>query len=145
MGKASRKNKKSDIIIMTLFPVLIIIALLIASHSRNTIWKDEITLWEDVVKKSPNKARGHYNLAAWGYYKEGFQDKALHSYKEALRLNPYHTKARFNLGIIYIEKGMLVEAKREFEMVLKIAPDDYETRIFLNHITNLEEQTNWYP
>ncbi|MEE9613495.1 MAG: hypothetical protein V3W31_00895, partial [Thermodesulfobacteriota bacterium] len=33
-----------------------------ASYRRNGVWKDSVTLWTDVVGKSPDKARGHNNL-----------------------------------------------------------------------------------
>jgi hypothetical protein len=30
--------------------------------TRNVDWKDEVSLWKDTVKKSPNKARPHNNF-----------------------------------------------------------------------------------
>ena len=40
------------------------------------IWKDDLSLWEDIVKKSPNKARGYNNLGtSYGY--SGWIDMAI--------------------------------------------------------------------
>lgn len=63
MGKASKK-KKAKGFQTTAYSLLTIavVVLSIATYQRNTVWHDEITLWEDVVKKSPNKARGYNNL-----------------------------------------------------------------------------------
>ncbi|MEK7817763.1 MAG: tetratricopeptide repeat protein, partial [Actinomycetota bacterium] len=42
-----------------------VVALSLATFSRNQAWADPITLWQDTVAKSPGKARAHYNL---GFY-----------------------------------------------------------------------------
>ncbi len=42
--------------------VAIVGSLGLATYERNKVWLDEITLWSDVVKKSPKKARGYVNL-----------------------------------------------------------------------------------
>src|SRR3989304_2623920 len=34
-----------------------------AAHSRNLVWADPLTMWQDVARKSPMKARTHYNYA----------------------------------------------------------------------------------
>jgi tetratricopeptide (TPR) repeat protein len=37
-------------------------ALGLTAFERNKIWSNEVTLWQDVIKKSPGKARGYLNL-----------------------------------------------------------------------------------
>ena len=49
--------------------LLILGALSIATYRRNFVWKDKITLWQDVIEKAPQKPRGHYNLGL--AYQEG--------------------------------------------------------------------------
>ncbi|MBI5893435.1 MAG: hypothetical protein HZB79_07280 [Deltaproteobacteria bacterium] len=60
-----------------IFYVIVFITLLfsisITTYFRNIIWNDELTLWEDVVKKSPEKARGHSDLGL-AYYKGQLND-----------------------------------------------------------------------
>src|SRR3989304_5408453 len=34
----------------------------VAAYQRNLVWKDGVTLWRDVVGKSPLKARTYFNL-----------------------------------------------------------------------------------
>jgi len=36
---------------------LIILGLASATYARNTLWKDKISLWEDVVSKNPNSPK----------------------------------------------------------------------------------------
>ena len=63
---------------------------------RNRDYASEINLWEDTVKKSPNKSRVHNNL--------GYAYLLSHRYKEArsefliaLKLDPKLYKARYNI------------------------------------------------
>lgn len=43
---------------------------------RNRIWSDELLMWQDVLKKSPNKARVKYNVG-FLYFKRYMPEKAL--------------------------------------------------------------------
>lgn len=44
------------------FVVLGCLALTIGTIARNRVWSSEIRMWQDVLAKSPNKARAHYNI-----------------------------------------------------------------------------------
>ncbi len=41
---------------------LIILALASATYARNSVWKDKVSLWEDIVRKSPGLGMGYDNL-----------------------------------------------------------------------------------
>jgi hypothetical protein len=41
---------------------LLIVALTAASHMRNLVWRDEVSLWSDVTRKSPHLPRGFNDL-----------------------------------------------------------------------------------
>jgi hypothetical protein len=91
------------------------------TYRANEVWKDSITLWADIARKSPRKAR------AWGdlglaYYQAGMLDKALLEYKKALSIDPKYKKAYYNLADIYRQKGMLDEAISEYKKALAIDP-----------------------
>lgn len=64
--------------------------------SRNNTYKTEITLWEDTVRKSPDKARGYNNLG-YAYFLAGRYDDAKRAYMRSLEINPNFTLARNNL------------------------------------------------
>ena len=63
---------------------------------RNQIYSNEITLWEDTVKRSPHKARVHNNLG-YAYMLAHRNKDARREYAIALQLDPHHIKARNNL------------------------------------------------
>lgn len=90
--------------------------------NRNAVWKDNYALFSDTVKKSPDGATPHYNLAN-AYHDKGLIDKAIEHYKTALALNPDHVEARDNLGSSYLEKGLINEAIEQYLAVLKLRPD----------------------
>lgn len=63
------------------------------TYARNRVWHDELSLWSDVVQKSPGKARGHSNLAL-AYQSEGRKDLALKEFETA------HAEAPDDVGIM---------------------------------------------
>ncbi len=108
-----------------LVPVLAVIVLILsgAAYVRNTIWQDEIKLWEDVVKKSPNKARVHYNLGVI-YDKKGRIYEAIEEYLEVIKLSPNHADAYNNLGAAYAKTGHPDKAVEKFYIAAKLRPED---------------------
>jgi len=42
--------------------IVALLALATMTWSRNEVWTSRVLMWEDVTAKSPNKARGHFNL-----------------------------------------------------------------------------------
>ena len=93
--------------------VLIISILTVAAYSRNKTWLKEITLWEDVIRKNPENVRG-YNMVGIIHKDNGDFEKAISAYRIALQLKPDNAGTHVNLGNVYISKGMLDEALREF-------------------------------
>ena len=63
--------KKALVMQITLIGLLTLV-----SSARNAIWQNDIHIWEDAVKKSPNRAGVHYNLGN-AYLKEGRKEGRL--------------------------------------------------------------------
>lgn len=85
---------------------IIFLALILGCFTikRNNLYRSEIALWEDVIKKSPNKARGYNNLG-YAYKLAGDTGKAESFYLKALELAPDFTRARNNLLSLEKEKN----------------------------------------
>lgn len=96
-----------------------------ATYMRNSVWENEVTLYEDILKKSPNKERVRYNLA-WAYHKRGEKDKAVVSYYEDLKLEPNKDRAHYNLALIFQEKGEREKAIFHYAETLRIKPDNVD-------------------
>jgi tetratricopeptide (TPR) repeat protein len=112
---------------------LTVLALSAAAFERNGTWRGEISLWEDVVCKSPRKERGHYNLGN-AYRKMEMPEEAAEHYRAAVALRPDFLDARFNLALVYLNTGELDEAAGEFGKVLEINPGDREARGLLDYV-----------
>ena len=69
------------------------------AYERNEVWRDDMTLWADCSKKSPNKARPHTNFGV-ALWQRGKTEEAMDHYSKALRINPNYIDAHNNLGII---------------------------------------------
>jgi Flp pilus assembly protein TadD len=108
--------------------VLCVVAILFSfwTYERNGIWRDDVTLWKDCVKKSPNKARPHNNLAN-ALFRRGKVDEAVSQYTEALRIKPNFVNAHNNLGIALGKQGKLDRALSHFSEALRIEPDNPKT------------------
>ncbi|MDP2688983.1 MAG: tetratricopeptide repeat protein [Deltaproteobacteria bacterium] len=106
--------------------LFIIVPLTAASYRRNSVWKDEVTLHEDTVRKSPGKERAHYNLA-WAYQRKGELEKAIVHYEENIRLKPDKDKAHYNLALIYQGRqgrGDAGRAMAHFREAVRLKPDN---------------------
>ncbi len=94
-----------------------------AAYARNAIWSDGFSLWSDVIKKAPRKARGYGNLALT-YKSAGDINKAVEIYKIAIAINPKFADAHNNLGTIYSEAGLTSQAIEHFEIAIMLEPEN---------------------
>jgi protein O-mannosyl-transferase len=101
---------------------LVVLVLAIATYERNTIWQSATALWQDVVRKSPNKARG-YNSLGIAYKELGNWHAALTNYETALALDPNNLRTHFNLGNAYHALGRNNESINEYQAAITLAPD----------------------
>jgi len=68
-----------------------------ATIQRNRIWNDDLLLWEDTARKSPNKARVLSNLGV-AYLRFNQPEKALPLLLRTIELSPGFTDVLNNLG-----------------------------------------------
>jgi tetratricopeptide (TPR) repeat protein len=117
------RPRKAAILILLLLPALFTAA----AYKRNAVWQSGITIWSDVVGKSPGNARGHFNLGL-AFQRAGMTESARMHYEAALDLEGNMFQAHLNLGQIYGEKGLVREAAGHFQAALEIRPDDAVAR-----------------
>lgn len=90
--------------------------------NRNRIWRDESTLWEDTVKKSPGKARPYNNLG-YIYNQQGLYRKALDILSRANEIDGEYPEALLNLAISHEHLGQIEEAEEACRKALQIKSD----------------------
>jgi tetratricopeptide (TPR) repeat protein len=120
----SRLRFKIPLFIATCILLLITaMPLSFATYKRNLVWKDGVTIWEDVVHKSPDKARGHYNLGLM-YAKQGRMDEAINEFQIAISMKFEHVEeVHNNLGNVYVMQGRREKAIEEYKEALRLKPD----------------------
>jgi tetratricopeptide (TPR) repeat protein len=96
-----RSPRRQTMVICALITVLLPV-LSGLTHARNRVWLNEVSLWEDAVKKSPNKARVHKNygkgLLTAAY---GSREQAKREFEAARRLAPDWAVPYYDLGVCY--------------------------------------------
>jgi Flp pilus assembly protein TadD len=116
------------------FLSVIIISLIFmgTTYSRNNVWRDRVVLWQDVVNKSPEKARGYNNLGH-AHYENGNLDSAIKYFKKSISLDDsfYNYNAYMGLGKSLGKLGQLNEAIKVFREGKRINPHDAEIHINL--------------
>jgi len=119
------KNKlagKQLRMVKTIIPILVLMTTVfsVATYERNIVWQDKVSLWSDVVRKSPSKSRGYKNLGS-AYREKGFINKAMEQFQAALKLDTNYANAYNFLGSVY---GSVDEAIEHYQAFLKLKPDD---------------------
>jgi tetratricopeptide (TPR) repeat protein len=100
---------------------------------RNTVWQSELSLWEDTYQKSPHKSRPLVNLAR-AHSLLGDTEKGIKYYQEALLKEPLIFAANYNLGDLYMKKGLVPDAIRHFLLASRVSPEIHETFARLGEI-----------
>jgi tetratricopeptide (TPR) repeat protein len=107
------------------YPVAILIMLIglcsVLTYQRNLIWRDELSLWSDVIRKSPGKEAA-YNNRGNAYYDRKMLNEALLDFTKAIEINPRSVKAHNNLGNIYLGMGLADKAILNFSKAIQIDP-----------------------
>jgi len=125
------KNSRHKTITIT----IIILTLSYLTYQRNKIWSDDLALWKDVAKKSPNLSLPFVNVGA-AYVELEKYDEALPYYNRAIAISPRFVK-------IYNNRGVVFEKKKRFDLALKdyttaLSIDPHSAHAYVNRGVTLE-------
>ena len=112
---------KKTVTTMVIALTMIIACNSVLAYQRNKVWIDEMTLLNDILQKSPNKARPHNNRGN-SYMKIAKFDLALLDLNKAIELDPDYVEPRVNRGLIYDYQGKLTEALSDYNKAVEIDP-----------------------
>lgn len=101
--------------------VLIVGINAVLSHQRNNVWKTDLTLWNDVIEKSPDKARPYFNRAL-AYESTNAIQQAIADYTRAIEINPAYTNAWSNRGLAHLKLGQFDQAIADNQKALEVKP-----------------------
>jgi len=110
------------------------------TYARNMVWRDDLSLWEDTVKKSPLKARVRLNLGT-SYQSRGLLRKAEYQYREAVALGPPMASVYNNLAVMAVQEKEPEKGVEYFKKALEIEPGLVSVRENLEKVEGqLEER-----
>lgn len=95
--------------IVAVIAVALVCVLGYATFQRNAVWQDDIGLWQDVITKSPGKARPYNNLAVAMHGKGQFAE-SIDVLSRSVELDPEHPHAYNNLALALMMTGRSDEA-----------------------------------
>lgn len=110
-------NKGTAQVITVIFFILIA-AYSIGTYKRSLVWKNELVLWEDTVRKDATNFAANNNLGI-ELNRRGRLDESIVHFTRSLEIRPEHHPARNNLGVALAMKGDLTGAEAHFRRVLK--------------------------
>lgn len=95
------------------------------TFGRTKVWKDGITLWNDVVAQYPKVAFAHYNLG--NAYKNVSDFKsAIKAYSGAVKADSTYNMAYFNRAHAYSDILQHQQAIDDYSMAIKLKADNQE-------------------
>jgi tetratricopeptide (TPR) repeat protein len=119
--KFFNEKKKLQGLLKIIFTIYLVI-LLILSHDRYKVWKDSITLFDDMVKKVPESSVAWNNHGLTLYDLKKYQ-QSISDFNRSIKLNPASVFAYNNIGIAYTKTGDPKRAIQALDVAIKMRPD----------------------
>ena len=100
-----------------------------ATNQRNKVWRNNESLWRDVVTKSPGNSRGLMNYGNV-LMKKGDYAEALRYFRRAEVIAPRYATLFINIAIAEGANGKLAQAERDFRKALSLAPGNPDSHTY---------------
>jgi tetratricopeptide (TPR) repeat protein len=101
--------------------LVLLIPLVLSTQARNAVWSDEVALWTEASKASPEVADAWYGLGDARRFSGDFEAAAT-AYQKAVVRAPEHLEAWNNLGIARAEIGDADAAREAWQAALRVRP-----------------------
>ncbi len=92
------------------------------SYARNNIWKDSLTLWNDVISKN-NQDWSAYSNRSMAYEELGQWENAIADCSSAIAINPKKAIAWYNRGVAFENLGQTDKAIADYSQTIAVDPD----------------------
>lgn len=121
---AKKKPYKKNMLRLALFVYAILfIQHTIVAKTYIKAWKDDLTVFNDLIAKNPNVFHAYNNRGIY-YVNNNELEKALKDFNRAIELNPNMAYLYNNRGATYVKLEMYEKALPDLQISLKLNPDD---------------------
>jgi protein O-mannosyl-transferase len=116
-GKSAQKRNR------LLIPAAVGICamLCVLTWQRCRVWKDGVTLWNDVIQKYPGDPISYHNRGL-AYKDAGDYERAVADFTTALSINPQFIDAYNNRGLAYKNNREYKKALSDFDIAISLRP-----------------------
>lgn len=118
--------------------IIVIFMFCFMTFMRNRVWENELTLWQDVVQKSPRKARALVSLGS-AYGRMGQTQKTLELHQKAVEVQPDDFVPYNALGTTYHLMGKYDKALDQYQKAIALYPDYIEAHFNMG-VTYLKQE-----
>jgi tetratricopeptide (TPR) repeat protein len=112
---------------------VLLLAMVIGSGSRCSVWKDNQALWGDCVAKDDRNFRAHSSLAS-ALADVGDFARAKSHFEMAIARNPQDAFAYYNLGLMLVQQGQHALARDQFLEAARLRPDKVDVLVNLGAV-----------
>jgi len=111
----------------------LILLVLASTVARNSIWLNDVTLYEETIRQNPRKSRAYNNLGR-AYYLQGRQEDAKHMLERALQHGPGNAEAMNNLAVVHLDLKAYDKAIAYALRALQIQPGSADAHNTLGEV-----------
>ncbi|MDA8088058.1 MAG: tetratricopeptide repeat protein [Nitrospiraceae bacterium] len=116
-----RRKKAAGLAVM----VLLALALGARTFARDFVWRDDLSLFQSMVRSNPQSGRVHCYLGL-AYARQGRLDDAIGEFRKSVALDPRFGMARLSLGIALMNENRPQEAEGQLRDAVRLDPADAE-------------------
>lgn len=113
-------------VVLSVAGAAVLVALLLLTVVQARYWKDAMTLYRHTLAVTDNNYMMHKKYGQLLRI-AGRTDEAIQHLRRAIEIRPLFAKARTELALALLDKGLFDEASAEFERSLAIEPDSATT------------------
>ncbi len=117
----------------------IVAAMIFATSQRNHVWKDEYTLWSDVIECAPDNGRAHLNYGR-ALLGRGDREGARREYEACAKQWPGYSFCYVNLVVLDLLEKRYDLAELHAQQAERVAPDNVYTAIWRGEVDLARER-----
>jgi protein O-mannosyl-transferase len=107
--------------VLAVFSLIIIFSLLFLTKAQTAKWKDDETLFSNVIQISPGSVLGYFQLGAY-YLAQEKPDKAIPLFMKADELEKNNPDVLCNIGLTYMKLQNYEKALEYLDLAVKLKP-----------------------
>jgi protein O-mannosyl-transferase len=117
----SKKLKLVTVILLSTFSIFYSVK----TYARCGVWKDEMTLWNDVISQNENVPYAYHNRGRV-FVNEKRYHEALKDFNKAIELQPGNANYYYGRGVIFMNENRNAEAVSDFNKAIELQPDYFD-------------------